>query len=213
MLILSSIPVQTAHQKPAWLDLQYDPQGVYYGVGWHRFDGNKPSLEVQETAKLRALDNLCLKLSATVVSEMRDIMSERTENGRSITQEDVSSYLFVTTRQTLKGWQVNDTWTDLEEKIFWTLVIIDKEEADRQVNEQKFINEIVDGLKDEIHSILIEQKKLAEELNVQMEERMREFLGKIRENEQQRVQGFRESELPEPDPAGSTGLPEPVRVQ
>ncbi len=212
-LSVTSLPVRAAEQRPAWLDLEYNPQDVYYGISWHRFDGSEPSFEVQKEAELRALDNLCLKLSVTVVSEMRDIMSHQSENGRIITEEDVSSYLFVTTRQTLKGWKVKDTWTALDKKIFWVLVVIDKEEADRQVREQRFINEVVDGLKDEIQSVLKQQKKLAEKLNAQMEERMREFLEKIRENEKKRVRGVRENELPEPDPAGSTGLPEPVRVQ
>jgi len=140
-------------------------------------------------------------------------MSQRIKDGDSVTEEDVTSSLFVKTRQTLKGWEVKDVWTDLKKKIFWALVIIDKEEADRQVNEQKFINEVVDGLKYEINSILKEQKKIAETLNAQMEERLSEFLEKIKEEPAKRLNEIGDSSLPEPDQTGSTGLHEPIEVQ
>jgi hypothetical protein len=210
---LSSIYAQNIYPRPPWLDLQYSPQSAYHGVGWCRFNGSDPSFDEQELATNRALDNLCLKLSATVISEMKDVMNQRTEGGMPFTDEDVSSCLFVKTKQTLTGWQLSDSWTDFEKKVFWVLVIIDKKKADLQVKEQRFINEVVDGLKDEIRFVLKEQKKLAEQLNAQMEDRLREFLEKIREEELKNSNKRNEPYLPEPDPRGSSGLPEPIEVR
>jgi len=213
VLILKIISVQADVNKPAWLDLKYNPKDVYYGIGCQKFYDSEPSVEVIKKAQSYALENLCLKLSAIVISEMRDIISEKNKNGRSISEEDVSSSLFVKTKQTLKGWKVKDTWTSIENKLYWNLVVIDKKEADNQVREQRFYNEVVDGLKDEIRNVLKKQRELAKKLEAEMEEHLKKILEEIKDNKREKIYDINEIELLEPDSSGSTGLPEPVKLQ
>lgn len=126
-----------AHQKG---DLKL--QGVYNGVGFAPFEGRKPDYDALRLARDRALDELCYQLSVSIKSKFAD----RIVKSAAYEDQQITSSLFISTRQTLSGIKAKDKWTDSRGHRHWVLLVIDKQAADRQLEQQKFINEVADRL-------------------------------------------------------------------
>ncbi|MEA3436275.1 MAG: DUF4384 domain-containing protein, partial [Thermodesulfobacteriota bacterium] len=83
-------------------------------------------------------------------------------------EQHVASSLFVSTRKTLSGIKEKAKWTDPKKHRYWVLVVIDRKNADRQVKQQKFINEVVDRLENRQDEILKGTKEITNILNRNM---------------------------------------------
>ncbi|MBW2345682.1 MAG: DUF4384 domain-containing protein [Deltaproteobacteria bacterium] len=148
LLFLSLIvpALSFASPQPRWLKEHmagtFELPGLYYGIGSASFKGKRPSYEEKDLAKDRAVNDLSYRLSVSVKSTFREHLAQRGE----FPDQDVESSLFVTTRLVLSGVEIQEDWTDTKENLYWVVVTIDKEKADRQVRQQSFINEVVDRL-------------------------------------------------------------------
>ncbi|MDY6789922.1 MAG: DUF4384 domain-containing protein [Thermodesulfobacteriota bacterium] len=138
--------------------------GLYHGVSFADFKGDTPGYDDIRLAKDRALDELCCQLSVSVKSQFKENFCQQ----GNFDEQHVASSLFVSTRKTLSGIIQKAKWTDSKKHRYWVLVVIDKKSADRQVKQQKFINEVVDRLENRQDEILKGTKEIANILNRNM---------------------------------------------
>jgi len=157
-----------ASYPPAWINDHQNGSlkqtGLYHGVSFAEFKGGTPGYDDMRKAKDRALDELCYQLSVSVKSQFKESLSQQGD----FDEQHVASSLFVSTRKTLSGIKEKDKWTDPKGHRHWVLLVIDKTKADRQVKQQKFINEVVDRLENRQDEILKGTKEIANILNRNM---------------------------------------------
>jgi len=86
------------------------------------------------------------------------------ELARDRALDDLSSR----TRLVLSGVRPIKNWTDYNQRWYWVMVVIDKAKADRQVEQQKFINEVVDRLERKQDEIRKGTKRITAVINQNM---------------------------------------------
>ena len=164
---LIALPVFAAY-PPGWINDHQNGSlklsGVYHGISFADFTGGTPGYDDIRLAKDRALDELCCQLSVSVKSQFKESLSQQGD----FDEQHVASSLFVSTRKTLSGIKEKAKWTDSKKHRYWVLVVIDRKNADRQVKQQKFINEVVDRLENRQDEILKGTKEIANILNRNM---------------------------------------------
>jgi len=182
---LIALPVFAAY-PPAWINSHQDGslklRGVYHGVSFAGFEGDTPGYDILRLAKDRALDELCYQLSVSVKSQFKESLSQQGD----FDEQHVASSLFVSTRKTLSGIEEKAKWTDNKKKRHWVLLVIDKTKANRQVKQQKFINEVVDRLENRQDEILKGTKEITNILNRNMkafDDRMTQLQNLLKEIE------------------------------
>jgi hypothetical protein len=162
LVLLLIIPgVGHSSNYPQWLQAYHDGAlkltEVYYGVGSADFiEGSSEISESKRQSKDRALDELCYQLSVSIKSEFKEKLVQK---GQHVDQ-DIASSLFVSTKKVFSGIRVKDSWTDIQNSVYWVMVVIDKAEADRQVKQQDFIKEVVDRLANNQEEIAAGMKKM-----------------------------------------------------
>jgi len=164
------IPGKTlAAFQPEWVQTYISGslkmQDLYYGASFTEFKGEAPDYEALRLAKDRALDELCYQLSVSIQSKFEDSIVKKGE----YEEQHIASSLFVSTRKVLSGIQEKDKWTDIRKHRHWVLLVIDKEKADQQIEQQKFINEVVDRLEHKQDEVLEGIKQMASVLNNSMQ--------------------------------------------
>jgi hypothetical protein len=163
LVLLLIIPCMGhASNYPQWLQTYQDgtlkSANYYYGVGSAEFiEGATDIFESRRQSKDRALDELCYQLSVSIKSEFKEKMVQRMQ----IADQDVASSLFVSTKKVFSGIKVKHKWRDDQKSVYWVMVVIDKAEADRQVRQQDFVNEVVDRLANNQEEIAVGLKKIA----------------------------------------------------
>ena len=116
--------------------------GVYQGVGFAEFKGKKPGYDTLRLAKDRALDDLCYQLSVSVTSEFENRLLKQGQ----YEQEQIASSLLVTSRKVLSGVTERQRYTDRRHHRHWVLLTIERSRADRQMQQQAFVQEVADRL-------------------------------------------------------------------
>jgi len=172
VFFLISLPVTSfaafTSYPPAWINDHQNGSlkqaSLYHGVSFADFKGDTPGYDDIRLAKDRALDELCCQLSVSVKSQFKESISQQ----GNFDEQHVASSLFVSTRKTLSGIKEKAKWTDSKKHRYWVLVVIDRKNADRQVKQQKFINEVVDRLENRQDEILKGTKEIANILNRNM---------------------------------------------
>jgi len=169
LIILSGTSLTAfASYPPVWVNDHQNGSlkqaGFYHGVSFADFKGGTPGYDDMRKAKDRALDELCYQLSVSVKSQFKESLSQQ----GAFDEQHVASSLFVSTRKTLSGIKEKAKWTDSKKHRHWVLLVIDKTKADRQVKQQKFINEVVDRLENRQDEILKGTKEIANILNRNM---------------------------------------------
>jgi len=164
----TSFAAFTSSYPPEWINDHQNGSlkqaGFYHGVSFADFKGSAPGYDDIRLAKDRALDELCCQLSVSVKSQFKESLSQQGD----FDEQHVASSLFVSTRKTLSGIKEKAKWTDSKKQRYWVLVVIDRKNADRQVKQQKFINEVVDRLENRQDEILKGTKEIANILNRNM---------------------------------------------
>ena len=149
---------------PQWLQSYQDgileSKGFYYGVGSADFIGDSPDYESKRRSKDRALDELCYQLSVSIKSEFKEKLVQKGQHA----DQDVASSLFVSTRKVFSGIREKNSWIDTPNRVYWVMVVIDKAEADRQVEQQDFVKEVVDRLANNQQEIAAGMKKMTKVL-------------------------------------------------
>lgn len=178
--MLGFIPAGRAEDSPTWLQAYQEGTlnlpGQYHGVGSAEFIGDKPDYESQRLSKDRALDELCYQLSVTIKSQLTEHLAQK----GNFSEQEVASSLFVSTRKVLSGVQEKGKWTDLNHRQHWVMVIMDKAQAERQVRQQDFINEVADRIEKKQQEILDGIKAMTAVVNQQTksyENRMKKLEG------------------------------------
>jgi len=161
MLLLIIPGVGHSSNYPQWLQAYHDGalklNDVYYGVGSADFiEGSSEISERKRQSKDRALDELCYQLSVSIKSEFKEKLVQKGQHA----DQDVASSLFVSTKKVFSGIRVKDSWTDIQNSVYWVMVVIDKAEADRQVKQQDFVKEVVDRLANNQQEIAAGIKKM-----------------------------------------------------
>ena len=161
LILLLIIPgMGYASGDPQWLQAYRDGtlklNNAYYGVGSSEFVGNSPDDESRRRSKDRALDDLCYQLSVSIQSEFKEKLSQKGK----FSDQEVASSLFVSTQKVFSGIQEKHKWTDAGKNRYWVMVIIDKAEADRQVEQQNFVKKVVDRLEHNQREIVSGIKKM-----------------------------------------------------
>jgi hypothetical protein len=177
-IFLISMPAKAFAIKPAWLQAHLDGTlklpGVYYGASFAPYKGKSPDYSAARLAKDRALDELCYRLSVSIKSQFENRIVAK----GNYEEQQIASSLFVSTRKVLSGVEQKQKWLDSRRHRYWVLVAIDKEKADRQLEEQKFVNQVVDGLENRQEEILKGIKTISSLLNQNMQiyaDRMQHF--------------------------------------
>ncbi len=167
-VLIILIPMTASAIPPDWLQNHFQGNltlsGAYHGVSFAEFEGKTPDYDAIRLAKDRALDDLCYKLAVSVKSQFEEKIAQTGDHS----EENVSSSLFVGTRQTLSGVEEKDKWANSRKKRYWVLLVIDKAKADEQVGSQKFINEVVDRLTHKQDEILKGVEKISSVLSQTM---------------------------------------------
>jgi hypothetical protein len=147
------IPGVILAQQPLWVEKSHQgnltSDSAYFGVGSADYKGQDPDHECQLLSKNRALDDLSYQLSVSITSELKDNLSQKGKYSK----EQVSSSLFVSTRKVLSGIKVHEKWNDSEAQRYWVMLSIDKDQAERQIQQQDFANEVAQRLEDKQASI------------------------------------------------------------
>ena len=152
--------------KPLWL-IQYQKNpiindGYYYGVNFAEFSGNNLDFQTIELAKKRAIDDLSLSLSVSIKSAYEEYLSTYNET-------QIQSSLMVSTRLVLSGININQQWANCGKGLYWVMVSIDREKAEAQLQDQRFINEVAERLEkkqDEIQNgMMIISKAMARKMH------------------------------------------------
>ncbi|MBN1850857.1 MAG: DUF4384 domain-containing protein [Deltaproteobacteria bacterium] len=125
-------------------------KGAYHGVSFAPFDGETLDYDAMRLAKDRALDELCYQLSVSIRSKVEDRMIKKGD----YEEQQIVSSLFVSTRKVLSGIEERDKWSDPSDHQYWVLLVINKQDADRQLEQQAFINEVADRLEYKQEEIL-----------------------------------------------------------
>jgi len=142
-----------ASPQPRWLREHmagtFDLPGLYYGISSAPFTGKRPAYEEKNVARDRAVNDLSYRLSVSVQSSFKEILGQKGD----YSDQEVESSLFVTTRLVLSGVEAQEDWTDQRKRLYWVIVTVDKQKADKQVAQQNFINEVLgrlEGKQDEV---------------------------------------------------------------
>jgi len=169
--------------QPEWVQTHISGtlkmQKLYYGASFSDYKGEIPDYDTLRLAKDRALDELCYQLSVSIQSKFEDSIVKKGD----YEEQHIASSLFISTRKVLSGVQEKDKWTDIRKHRHWVLLVIDKEKADHQVEQQKFINEVVDRLEYKQDEILAGIKQMASVLNNSMrvyKDRMNQLEGLLK---------------------------------
>jgi len=159
----------SAASQPEWVRSHLDGtlklRNLYHGVSFSEYKGKSPDFKALRLAKDRALDELCYQLSVSISSEFKDRIVKKGE----YEEQHIASSLFISTRKVLSGVQEKDKWTDGRKHRHWALLVIDKKSADHQIEQQQFINEVVDRLEHKQDEILEGIKQMASVLNNNMQ--------------------------------------------
>ncbi len=150
---------------PGWLQAHANgsfklPQ-AYHGVSFCEYKGELPDYDSLKLAKDRALDTLCYQISVSIQSKFED----RIEKKGEYEEQHITSSLFISTRKVLSGIQEKKKWTDFRKHRHWVLLAIDKERADRQIEKQNFINEVIDRLEHKQDEVLEGIREMTTVLN------------------------------------------------
>ena len=147
-------------QTPLWVEEfqkgSLISDNTYFGVGSADYNGKAPDHECQLLSKNRALDDLSYQLSVSITSELKDNISQKGK----YSEEQVTSSLFVSTRKVLSGIKEQEKWNDDKERRYWVMLAIDKDQAEHQVQQQDFVNEVVQRLEKNQTDIKAGIKKL-----------------------------------------------------
>jgi hypothetical protein len=160
-------PYATA-TPPPWLqdhlNGHLDLPRVYYGISFADYRGETPDYDTMRLAKDRALDELCYQLSVSLQSNFENRLLKR---GR-YEEEQIASSLLVTSRKVLSGVTEKDRYTDSRRRRHWVLLTIARHQAERQMEQQKFINEVADRLEHRQDEIKDGVERIARVLDRQM---------------------------------------------
>lgn len=174
---------------PDWV-LSYHSGGMeladaFVGVGSLPISGQEPTRDEHRAARDVAIQDLCFKLSVTVESELRQVVSEADDASST----NVTSSLMVATRQTFSGLDERSSWTDVQKREHWVLVSIDKARALEQLREDGFLRKVKEYMRAESDELKQGQQMLlaairrsqeAQAAQVEQMERLRTHLdGKI----------------------------------
>ncbi|MBW2634167.1 MAG: hypothetical protein JRE14_08595, partial [Deltaproteobacteria bacterium] len=155
--------------SPDWLQAHLDGtlkmKNLYNGVSFAEYEGDLPGYDTMRLAKDRALDELSYQLSVSVRSTFEDSIIKKGD----YEEQNIASSLFISTRKVLSGIGERDKWTDAGKRRYWVLLVIDKKEADRQMDQQKFINEVVDRLEHKQDEVIEGIKQMTMVLNNTMD--------------------------------------------
>ena len=167
-LIISTLGTAFAY-PPGWLQSHMDgtfkmPR-AYHGISFALFKGKRPDYDAMRLAKDRALDELCYQLSVSLKSQFKEYLAQKGDYA----EQHVASSLFVSTRKVLSGIEEKARWTDPKKHRHWVLLVIDRAKADRQVEQQNFINEVVNRLDHKQDEILKGIKRITSVLNQGMQ--------------------------------------------
>ena len=168
LLLSVGIAPYASAAPPPWLkdhlSGRLDLSSVYYGVSFAEYRGKTPGYDTMRLAKDRALDELCYQLSVSLKSEYENRLLKK---GR-YEQEQIASSLLVTSRKVLSGVTEQDRYTDSRNRRHWVLLTIARSRADRQMEQQKFINQVTDRLEHRQDEIQDGVKRIALVLDRQM---------------------------------------------
>lgn len=168
LLLSVCMPPKAATASPGWLQDHVNGRlnlaGVYYGVSFAEFRGKTADYDAMRLAKDRALDELCYQLSVSLKS---DFENRLLKTGR-YEEEQIASSLLVTSRKVLSGVTEKDRYTDSRNRRHWVLLTIARNQADRQMEQQKYINEVTDRLENRQEEIQDGVKRIALVLDRQM---------------------------------------------
>jgi len=160
-IFLFSSTLGAASRQPQWLHSHLNGTlkltGVYHGISFADYRGKKPGYDAMRLARDRALDDLCYQLSVSVKSDFKNRILIKS----GYEEEKIASSLFVSSRKVLSGVREKDRWTDSRGRRHWVLLTIDRRNADEQLQQQKFINEVVGRLDRKQDEILEGTKKIA----------------------------------------------------
>jgi len=167
-LLLQAAAGFGAAAPPKWLQDhlggEFRLPGAYHGISFADFKGSAPDYDAMRLAKDRALDELCYQLSVSVKS---DFESRARKQGR-FEEEQITSSLLVTSRKVLSGVVEKDRHTDARSRRHWVLLVIDQNQADRQLEEQKFVDQVLDRLEHRQDDILEGIDRIAQVLDRHM---------------------------------------------
>jgi hypothetical protein len=167
--IILAISDSWAANRPNWLRAHLEGtlkmQDLYHGVSFAPFEGKTPDYDAMRLAKDRALDELCYQLSVSIKSNIEDRMVKKGD----YEEQHVISSLFVSTRKILSGIEERDKWTDSTGHCYWVFLVINKAGADRQLEQQTFINEVADRLEHNQQEILEGVKRISSVLSNTMQ--------------------------------------------
>ena len=168
LLLFTSFVPPTAAAPPPWLrdhlNGRLDLPDVYYGISFADYKGKAPDYDSMRLAKDRALDELCYQLSVSVKSEYKNKLLKK---GR-YEEELIASSLLVTSRKVLSGITEKDRYSDSRRHRHWVLLTIGRGRADRQMEQQKFINQVTDRLEHRQEEIQNGVERIALVLDRQM---------------------------------------------
>jgi len=154
-----------ASPQPRWLREHmagtFELPGLYYGISSVSFKGENPAYEEKKLARDRAVNDLCYRLSVSVQSSFKELLGQR----GAFSDQEVESSLFVTTRLALSGVEPQEDWTDQKDHLYWIIVTVDKEKADKEAAQQNFINQVINRLEGKQDEVLKGIKTIEEVLS------------------------------------------------
>jgi len=138
--------------------------GMYHGINFAEYS-EQLDYDVMNTAKKRAMDDLCYQLSVMIQSDFKEKISQKGD----FDQNEITSALFITSHLVLSGVTEKDKWDDKRNHRFWILIVIDKSSADQQVQENQFMQQVLTQLTQKQNEIYAGMETIKEILQSQMQ--------------------------------------------
>lgn len=175
-ILFIMVPLVTYAYEPDWLREHMNGTlrlpHAYHGISFSAFEDKTPDYNVIRMARDRALNELCYRLSVSIKSQFKEKI---TQIGM-YEEQYVSSSIFISTHNRLSGVEEKKKWTDPIKHKYWVMLAIDKAKADRQIEQQAFINEVVDRLENKQDEIL----KGIQKISVVLTQNLQEYSGRMK---------------------------------
>jgi len=178
MLCPLNLSIADEPSAPAWINSVPQDKTIYWGIGELKTKRRSPTEEEKQMAYQYAVSELSLMVGQTIYSSFLGYEQEVADNSEVRIEREIVSSIKVIGQNYLKGIEIRGRWFDKYKKEYYIFTVIDRAEANRQVEENSFRE---DKILREIISTGIKQleSKVAE-----LENNLATFDGKVNRTNQ-----------------------------
>ena len=132
---LQAVGQAQSASPPAWVLSRPNDPNIYFGIGAvATAKGDAATAEEKKEAYHLAVTELSQMAGQTIYTSFKDYQKEVSGNRQeSVAEQEVVSSVEIISQQFLQGIQIRDQWQDEKGQVYHVLVVIDRDDANRQI--------------------------------------------------------------------------------